>query len=62
MSDVTGFDATQSLPPDVMYDALEGVIPILLKHVLKDLIENGFLTLRTLNERLAAFPFCGNDK
>ncbi|XP_064464590.1 uncharacterized protein LOC135375886 [Ornithodoros turicata] len=62
MAQLPSFDATKSLPPDTMHDMHEGVIPLVLKHVIKTLITDGFFTLKLLNERLRSFPFQGNEK
>ncbi|EEC14030.1 hypothetical protein IscW_ISCW024648, partial [Ixodes scapularis] len=62
MAEVRSFEATESLPPDIMHDLHEGVIPFVVKHVIKRLVSEGTLTLKLLNERLEAFEFHDNDK
>ncbi|CAN7987348.1 unnamed protein product [Ixodes hexagonus] len=62
MAEVRTFEAAHSLPPDIMHDLHEGVIPFVLKHVIKRLVSEGTLTLKLLNERLEAFEFQDNDK
>ncbi|EEC18804.1 conserved hypothetical protein [Ixodes scapularis] len=62
LSGLQSFDVTQGLPPDVMHDLFEGVIPCVMKHVLRHIISGHLLTLDQLNERLASFPFQGGDK
>ncbi|CAN8029645.1 unnamed protein product, partial [Ixodes persulcatus] len=61
MAEVRSFEATQSLPPDIMHDLHDGVIPFVLKHVIKRLVSEGTLTLK-LNQRLEAFEFHDNNK
>lgn len=62
LSSLDSFDVTQGLPPDVMHDLYEGVIPFVMKHVIRHIVSSGFLTLEQLNERLAKFPFQAGDK
>ncbi|CAN7942717.1 unnamed protein product [Ixodes pacificus] len=62
LSGLQSFDVTQGLPPDVVYDLFGGVIPCVMKHVLRHIISGHLLTLDQLNERLASFPFQGGDK
>lgn len=62
LSSLNSFDVTQGLPPDLMHDLYEGVIPFVMKHVIKRIVSSGFLTLEQLNERLAKFPFQAGDK
>nr|XP_054920824.1 uncharacterized protein LOC126518477 [Dermacentor andersoni] len=62
LSSLQSFDVTQGLPPDVMHDLFEGVMPFVMKHVIRHIISSRDLTLETLNERLASFPFQGADK
>ncbi|XP_029824988.2 uncharacterized protein LOC115310671 [Ixodes scapularis] len=52
-----GFDPTQHLPPDVMHDVLEGVIPFALKHIIAYLIAQGFFSLRQLNECILRWDY-----
>ncbi|OXA49146.1 hypothetical protein Fcan01_15418 [Folsomia candida] len=45
------------LPPDIMHDLLEGVVPYEVKIVLQKLITLGTFTLETINSRLLAHNF-----
>lgn len=62
LSEVDSFDVTQGLPPDIMHDIFEGVIPFVMKRVIRCLITDNVFKLAQLNERLATFPFQGGDK
>lgn len=62
LSPLHSFDVTKGLPPDVMHDLFEGVIPLVMKCVIRHLISNRVFTLDQLNDRLAAFAFQGADK
>ncbi|XP_064474117.1 uncharacterized protein LOC135388470 [Ornithodoros turicata] len=62
LNELSSYDATRSLPPDIMHDLFEGVIPFVLKHVVKKLVTDGVITLAMLNSRLERFKFQGNDK
>lgn len=45
-----GFDPSQHLPPDLMHDLHEGVIPFTLKHIISSLISQGCFSLGQLNK------------
>lgn len=45
----SGFEPTEHLPPDLMHDMLEGVIPFVMRHVISHLISHKFFTLSALN-------------
>ncbi|XP_049341205.1 uncharacterized protein LOC111192620 isoform X1 [Astyanax mexicanus] len=55
------FEVTESFPPDLMHDVLEGVIPHVTRLVLKKLNSDKLITIQQLNERLQEFPFGQND-
>ncbi|XP_066509129.1 uncharacterized protein [Hoplias malabaricus] len=55
------FEVTESFPPDLMHDVLEGVIPHVTRLVLKNLNSDKLITIQQLNERLQEFPFGQND-
>ncbi|XP_064464695.1 uncharacterized protein LOC135376003 [Ornithodoros turicata] len=53
-----GFEPTEHLPPDLMHDLHEGVIPFVLKHVLFRLvIQDKCFTLETLNKCIETFAY-----
>ncbi|XP_064482426.1 uncharacterized protein LOC135395121 [Ornithodoros turicata] len=58
----SGFDPTCHLPPDVMHDVLEGIIPFVLKHVTASLISFQFFALDDLNKEIIHFPYAVNDR
>ncbi|XP_054929068.1 uncharacterized protein [Dermacentor andersoni] len=62
MNALQSFDVVQGLPPDIMHDLFEGVIPFAMKHVISHLVTNNILTLDRLNQRLSSFSFQGADK
>jgi len=55
------FSVTESLPPDVMHDVLEGLCPINIQLVLQSLIQQKRLTVATFNEKLDLFVFSKCD-
>lgn len=55
------FEVTESFPPDLMHDILEGVIPQVLKLVLLNLTRERLITVQQFNEQLQQFPFGQND-
>ncbi|XP_042147361.1 uncharacterized protein LOC121047091 [Ixodes scapularis] len=57
----TGFEPTEHLPPDVMHDLLEGVIPFVMKHVISHLISGNFFTLSALNTCILDFDYAPCD-
>lgn len=57
LSALNSFDVTQGLPPDVMHDLYEGVIPFVMKHVIQHIISSQLLTLGQLNQGLPNFLF-----
>jgi hypothetical protein len=55
------FSVTESLPPDVMHDVLEGLCPISIMVVLRGLINSKRMTVKVFNEKLDLFVFCKRD-
>ena len=55
------FDVIESLPPDIMHDILEGILPILLSTILEHLNSSKILSKRQFSELLNKFQFCKND-
>lgn len=56
------FDVTKSLPPDIMHDILEGVVPLTMKHVICKAHRQNHITITELNEELQKFCIGQNDK
>jgi hypothetical protein len=56
------FDVTKSFPPDVMHDLLEGVVPLVMKKLIQELIAIQFLKLTELNDCIKTFPYSPSDK
>ena len=46
---------------DIMHDVLEGVLQFEVKELLKYLIDNNYCTLRSINNKIASFPYDGSD-
>ena len=58
-----GFHAATGLPPDVMHDLLEGVIPLTIKQILRYFVVERILpSLEKLNKLILNFPYGANDK
>jgi hypothetical protein len=54
LSELPNFDVLSSFPPDAMHDILEGVIPLTVRYVLKQLIHDNIISLADINESLAS--------
>lgn len=52
-----GFDPTQHLPPDLMHDLHEGLIPFTLKYIISSLISQGFFSLEHLNNLIVEWKY-----
>ncbi|XP_064475545.1 uncharacterized protein LOC135389426 [Ornithodoros turicata] len=57
----SGFDPTQHLPPDVMHDIHEGVLPFAIKHILSNLISLNFFSIDDLNKEIIHFGYSTYD-
>ncbi|CAN7978914.1 unnamed protein product [Ixodes persulcatus] len=58
----TGFQPTEHLPPDVMHDIHEGVLPFVLRHVLCSLITSGIVSLSDLNAAVLEHSYAPCDR
>lgn len=56
------FHVVGGLPPDIMHDLLEGVVPYELALVLKALISKKFIQLDKINHKIATFKYGPLDK
>ncbi len=56
------FDVTTALPPDIMHDLLEGVIPLVMKLVIGKAHTEKHITIREINEELQKLCIGQNDK
>ncbi|CAN7976522.1 unnamed protein product [Ixodes persulcatus] len=61
LQNLTDFDVIEQLPPDAMYDILEGGIACILQHVLHGSVREGVLHKTDLN-RVTAFTYGFHDK
>ena len=59
---LTNFHVMLSLPPDVMHDVLEGVIPATIGLVCGDMISQGTISLEDLNHAIRIFPYSRLDR
>jgi hypothetical protein len=57
LNELQYFHVTNGLAPDVMHDLLEGVLPLCMKHLLKQFMETGVLRIQELNRRIDSFQF-----
>ncbi|XP_023198103.1 uncharacterized protein LOC111610076 [Xiphophorus maculatus] len=62
LSHLLYFDITTGLPPDIVHDLFEGVVPFELALCLGVLIKKKYFTLVSLNDAIASFNFKGTDK
>lgn len=56
-----GFDPTLHLPPDIMHDLLEGVLPFALRHIISSLIEQRLFSLHDLNKSMSEWLYDPHD-
>ncbi|XP_075556671.1 uncharacterized protein LOC142588739 [Dermacentor variabilis] len=56
-----GFNPTQHLPPDVMHDIHEGVLPFALQHIISSLIKQNFFSLTYLNKMICEWNYDAHD-
>lgn len=56
------FDVTGALPPDIMHDLLEGVIPLVMKLVIGKAYTEKHITIQEINEELQKIHIGQNDK
>ncbi|KAM7310696.1 uncharacterized protein ISCGN_007604 [Ixodes scapularis] len=61
MLELPYFDVTRQLPPDLMHDILEGGFEIVLRQVLKALVDDGILAYSDL-DHITSFEYGHNDK
>lgn len=55
------FRVITSLPPDIMHDLLEGVIPLVMKSVISKAHTEKHITIREVNEELQNLCIGQND-
>ena len=55
------FEVTNSFPPDVMHDFLEGTVPHVMKLLIRYWHKEGVVTIQQINAALIAFPYGQND-
>lgn len=60
-SKLSYFETTKAFPPDVMHDFLEGIVPLVLKSVLKALHKDKTLSIQVVNDSLRKFCYGQND-
>ena len=60
LTQLNGFSAVTSFPPDVMHDCFEGIIPYFLQFLFLNMANNGF-SISRFNEKIQAFNFGATD-
>lgn len=61
LSDLDYFDVTKTFPPDVMHDVLEGVVPLVMKLVIREAKKQKHITIPEFNDELKHLRFGKND-
>lgn len=61
LNELPGFHVQEGLPPDIMHDLFEGIVPYEIKLILSNLKLMGYVTADVLNMRICHFPFNAND-
>ena len=60
-SSLASFDATTSLPPDLMHDLLEGVVPYVISCVIKNLVRTKVFSYQDLEGWMSSFCYGKHD-
>ena len=60
LEDIPGFSVVTGIPHDVTNDLFEGVVPYEMKLLILHLIQNKYISIRMINERLQQFDFVQN--
>ena len=55
------FHVVGGLPSDIMHDLLEGCIPYQVKLLVKHIIDQQYISLQAINERIVQFPYGATD-
>ena len=61
INDLKHFHIIECCPPDLAHDVYEGVIPLVVGHVLGELIKLKVLSLSEINDNIKLFPYTAND-
>lgn len=61
LNELTYFNIVDGICMDIMHDLLEGVLQLVIKHMLKKYVDDGLITLDLVNARLKAFRFSKSD-
>lgn len=61
LNEIPEFHVARGLPPDVMHDLLEGVVPFELSLILRKLISDNLFTLEYFNRRIANLKYKSSD-
>lgn len=61
LNKIPEFHVARGLPPDVMHDLLEGIVPFELSLILKKLISDNFFTLDYFNHRIINLKYKSSD-
>lgn len=56
------FSTVDHFAPDIMHDFLEGVVPVLIKLVLTQCIQQRYVSHKEINEKIKSFCYGRNDK
>ena len=56
------FNVINCVPPDLMHDVLEGVIPLLLKLILRNMVKKHILTFNQINFEIKNFKHGSSSK
>ncbi|XP_049328494.1 uncharacterized protein LOC125787802 isoform X1 [Astyanax mexicanus] len=56
------FDVTSCLPPDIMHDLLEGVLPLVMKLVICEAHKQKHITIQEINNELKSMTIGKNDR
>ena len=61
LAELEMFDPITSLPPDVMHDIFEGLMPINVEVVIRGLVNAKIITIKHLNGIIESFPYGPSD-
>lgn len=62
LNELPYYHVLENASVDVMHDIFEGIAPLEVKLILKQLVDNGSFTLEEINERISSFSYGFTDK
>ena len=61
LNDLRHFHVIECTPPDIAHDLYEGVVPLVIREVLGELVKSKIISLAEINNNINHFPYSGDD-